>query len=103
VTQIDTAARKVQWERRFQSAMLTIAVAGVIWVVQTLANVDKGMAAILPRINTIEVQISGMYRATDARRDVADMTARIGTTEQRVERIESRLDRVEDAHRRGGR
>ena len=87
--------RRTRWERRFQSVMITLCAAGVVWVVQTLVSVDKNQAISASRLERVEIMQSGMYTARDAKRDVADMTRRIVTNEQSIIGIDSRLQRVE--------
>lgn len=93
----DRKERRVQWERRAQSVMLSLVSAAIIWGVSTLASVDRAIAGLQPRIDSLDVQIAGAYRASEARLAVDGMTARITATEQRVERVDRRLDRVETA------
>lgn len=87
--------RRTRWERRFQSVMITLCAAGVVWVVQTLLSVDKNQAISASRLERVEIMQSGMYTARDAKRDVADMTRRIETNEKSIIGIDSRLQRVE--------
>lgn len=87
--------RRTRWERRFQSVMITICAAGVVWVVQTLVSVDKNQAISASRLERVEIMQSGMYTARDAKRDVADMTRRIETNEKSIIGLDSRLQRVE--------
>lgn len=87
--------RRTRWERRFQSVMITLCAAGVVWVVQTLVSVDKNQAISASRLERVEIMQSGMYTARDAKRDVADMTRRIETNEKSIIWIDSRLQRVE--------
>lgn len=87
--------RRTRWERRFQSVMITLCAAGVMWVVQTLVSVDKNQAISASRLERVEIMQSGMYTARDAKRDVADMTRRIETNEKSIIGLDSRLQRVE--------
>jgi len=87
--------RRTRWERRFQSVMITLCAAGVVWVVQTLVSVDKNQAISASRLERVEIMQSGMYTARDAKRDVADMTRRIETNEKSIIGLDSRLQRVE--------
>ncbi len=87
--------RRTRWERRFQSVMITLCAAGVVWGVQTLVSVDKNQAISASRLERVEIMQSGMYTARDAKRDVADMTRRIETNEKSIIWIDSRLQRVE--------
>lgn len=87
--------RRTRWERRFQSVMITLCAAGVVWGVQTLVSVDKNQAISASRLERVEIMQSGMYTARDAKRDVADMTRRIETNEKSIIGLDSRLQRVE--------
>ena len=82
---------KVQRERRYQSVMLSVCAAGMLWILQTLVSLSADIAGIKPRIDALDVQLSLMYRASDARRDAADMAARMALSERRIERIEAKL------------
>lgn len=84
--------RKVQRERRYQSIMLSVCAGGMLWILQTLVSLSTDIASIKPRIDALDVQLSLMYRASDARRDIADITARMTVTERRIERLEHRLE-----------
>lgn len=97
--------RHIQWERRFQSVMVTMATAGMIWVVQTLVSVDKAVAIAVEKQGQLEISVAGMYSSDAAKRDVielndrirsvADIAARQGTAlydvQGRVRVIEDRL------------
>jgi len=91
--------RRTRWERRFQSVMITLCAAGVVWVVQTLVSVDKNQAISASRLERVEIMQSGMYTARDAKRDVADMTRRIEQNEQSIIGIDGRLKAVEGRRR----
>lgn len=91
--------RRTRWERRFQSVMITLCAAGVVWGVQTLVSVDKNQAISASRLERVEIMQSGMYTARDAKRDVADMTRRIEQNEQSIIGIDGRLKAVEGRRR----
>lgn len=82
---------RVQRERRYQSVMLSVCAAGMLWILQTLVSLSSDIAGIKPRIDALDVQLSLMYRASDARRDIADISARLSASERRIERIEVRM------------
>ena len=87
------AERKVQRERRYQSVVLSLCAAGMVWVLQALLSFSADMGRVQERIASMDMQLSLMYRASDARRDIADVSARIAASERRIERLE--LDRRE--------
>jgi hypothetical protein len=75
---------KIQRERRFQSVMLSIATAAVLWALQATIESRTDLADIKPRINAIEVNSSGI-------------NARIDSVEKRIERIDLRVHDIEGA------
>lgn len=99
----DRRERRTRWERRFQSVTLSVATAGILWAGSTLGELKVSSAVIQNRVDGLDAQMSGLYRANDAKRDVNEMKARIATTEQRVEAIEGRIASVERQHVRGAR
>lgn len=91
---------KVQRERRYQSIMLSLCAAGMVWILQTLLSFSADMGRMQERISAVDMQLSMMYRAADARRDIADVSARIAASERRIERLErDRLDRRHEGAR----
>ena len=86
----DLGEKRVQRERRYQSVLLTMCSAGMIWLLQTILSISSDIARIQPRIDALDVQMSLMYRASDARRDNDGIAARMGGLETRVERLERR-------------
>ncbi len=98
--------RRTQWERRFQSVMITLVAAGIVWGVQTLVSVDTKLAVSVQRIDQVEIVVAGMYRRDDARRDVADLRERVermaGVDDQQtaaLQDIQARVRVVEDRTR----
>ena len=98
--------RRTQWERRFQSVMITLVAAGIVWGVQTLVSVDTERAGSVQRIDQVEIVVAGMYRRDDARRDVADLRERVermaGVDDQQtaaLQDIQARVRVVEDRTR----
>ncbi len=69
--------RRIQWERRFQSVMVTLVAGAIVWGVQTLVSVDKTLTVSVQRIDQVELVVAGMYRRDDALRDVAALGARV--------------------------
>lgn len=94
--------RRTQWERRFNSVMVSIGTAGIIWLVSTVAKIDKSQATTAVRLDAIEVSAAGAYHASDAKRDVREMTDRLQYVEQRAAAIEIRVDRLEASAAAGG-
>lgn len=94
--------RAVKWERRFQSAGIALACAAIVWGVQTLANLDKSVAAITPRLDSIDLQVAGAYRASEARIAIASLQkqiehgdARDADHDHQIEQLGSRVYMLE--------
>lgn len=79
--------------------MITILVAGVIWMVNTLAGVDTETKRTSDKVQTLEVAVEGMYRSDVAKRDISVLSSQITGIERRVDDIEKRVHRVEDRGR----
>ena len=88
----DLHEKRVQRERRYQSVMLTACITLVVWMLQTMLALSNNIAAIKPRVDAIDVQLSLMYRASDARRDNSDIAARMTSLESRIDRVERRIN-----------
>lgn len=67
---------------RMQNALLSGALAMLIWIIQQLFSLGAVIADAQPRLAEIEVKVSSAYRASDARRDFADLDARIKRLER---------------------
>lgn len=78
-----------KWERHFQSVMVTLACAGIVWGVQTLTTVDK-------RVEVVGVEVS-ILQAQFARVDLAQIRADVSSQTSRIESIERRLSFIERA------
>ena len=68
---------------RMQNALLSGALAMLIWIIQQLFSLGAVIADAQPRLAEIEVKASAAYRAADARRDYAELDARL----DRLERV----------------
>lgn len=84
--------RKVQRERRYQSVVLSLCAGGMLWILQTLLSFSGDIGRIQERIGSLDTQLSLMYRASDARRDMADLNIRIANSERRIERLEQKIE-----------
>jgi chromosome segregation ATPase len=76
----DRKERHVQWERRFQSVVISLGTGAIFWAAGTLMKVDKGLDALKPHVDNLDIQIAGMYRSADAKRDVAELATKIAET-----------------------
>lgn len=98
--------RRRSFERHLHSAMLALIVAGIIWTIQTLAQVTVDIADIRPRLTSIEVQVGGMYTAREAAGDFADVERKFGelrtASQQRDQHIKDVDDRLRVVELRTG-
>jgi hypothetical protein len=99
MTASEKQERRVHWERRTQSVLLAIATGAILWALDAVLESRTDIAGIKPRIDSLDLQIGTMYRASDARRDVAEMLGRISAVEARQENIEVRVRTLESAPR----
>ncbi len=97
--------RAVKWERRFQSAGIALACAAIVWGVQTLANLDKSVAAITPRLDSIDLQVAGAYRASEARIAISGLQRQIengdrkdADHDRKLDDLDHRVDAIERRH-----
>lgn len=68
---------------RMQNALLSAAVAMLVWLLTQIMSLSTGVAALNERLPEIEIKASAAYRAADARRDYAELDARL----DRLERV----------------
>lgn len=87
-----TAVLPSRTERWVQNLMLAVIAAMCGWVLNTLGDVSEGVANLRPRMEQMEVQLALTYRASDARRDNADTSARISALESRIARLERSIE-----------
>lgn len=94
--------RRAWWMRAYQSVITTVIAAAIVWGVQTLANLDKSVASITPRLDSIDVQVSGAYRASEARIAIASLQkqiehgdARDADHDHQIEQLGSRVYMLE--------
>ena len=99
MTASEKQERIVRWERRGQSVMLAIATGAILWALQAVLESRTDIASMKPRIDNLDMQLGAMYRASDARRDVAEMLGRISAVETRTNNIEDRVRTLETAPR----
>lgn len=83
-----------KWERHFQSVMVTLACAGIVWGVQTLTTVDKRVEVVGVEVSILQAQFA---RVDLAQRDIAQIRADVSSQTSRIESIERRLSFIERA------
>ena len=67
---------------RMQNAMLSAALAMLVWLLTQIMSLSTGVAELNARLPEIEIKASAAYRAADARRDFAELDARIDRLER---------------------
>lgn len=80
-------------ELRVQNWMLGACLSIVLLILGKLFTVAEGVSKMSPRVEGLEVTVSTLYRASDARRDSAETSARMTALEQRIARLEQRIER----------
>lgn len=68
---------------KMQNALLSGALAMLVWLLTQIMSLSTGVAALNERLPEIEIKASAAYRAADARRDYAELDARL----DRLERV----------------
>lgn len=88
--------------RAYQSVITTVIAAAIVWGVQTLANLDKSVAAITLRLDSIDMQVAGAYRSSEARIAIASLQrqieqgdARDANHDRKLDELDHRVDAIE--------
>lgn len=97
--------RRAWWMRAYQSVITTVIAAVIVLGVQTLANLDKSVAAITPRLDSIDMQVAGAYRASEARvvisslqRQIEHGDAKDADHDRKLDDLDHRVDAIERRH-----
>lgn len=90
----DRRDRSRRLELRFQSVMITLATAGIIWAVQTISRVDKTADVLAVQIGYLQANAA---RADSAQRDIAEVRRDLTEVHGDIETIKVRLTQVERA------
>jgi hypothetical protein len=91
----DETTKESKWHSRVQSTLLTM-IAGVsVWALQTLFVVNAKVSEMKPRVDNIEIALSGTYTRKEAEKDQAATGARISADENRLDGIEARVRHLE--------
>lgn len=97
--------RRAWWMRAYQSVITTVIAAAIVWGVQTLANLDKSVAAITPRLDSIDLQVAGSYRSSEARIAIASLQrqldagdAKDADHDRKLDDLDHRVDAIERRH-----
>lgn len=93
--QLRKSERNVKWERRFQSVMLSLVAAAIVWGITTLINVDKTQAIVLTRLDMVEIRQAGAIERREADRYHTDLHKRLDSTDSAIVIIDGRLKVIE--------
>jgi hypothetical protein len=80
------------FERHLQTLMLAVVTGLLVWVGQTLISVDKRTAVLESKLQDATERLSLMQPASEARRDVADITRRLDAVERRLDTMQGKTD-----------
>ena len=80
-------------ERYAQNLMMALCLVFISNTLITVRDIDKGMSAVAPRIDTLEVQVALAYREADARRDLAAIRGEVAILWARLAALESAISR----------
>ena len=69
---------------KVQNALLSAALALLLWLLQQIMTVSTGVATINSRLPELEIKASAAYRTADARRDYTELDARLKRVERRA-------------------
>lgn len=84
-----------KWGGYFDRAVLAILVYGAWWMIQSTGTLLIRSSVTDTKIENLDIKIEAMYRSSDAKRDVADITRRIDFNDKRINSIESRVQELE--------
>lgn len=77
-------------EKHVQTFVLFILTGLIAWVGATLISVDKRTAVIEEKLLGVTQRLEQMQPASEARRDVADITRRLDAVERRLDALQVR-------------
>lgn len=88
MTSYERQERNRKYERRFHSVMLSLVAGGILWMLNIVVETHTSIANLSPRIQALEIQSAGAYRASDAKRDQEYIVDRFGQMDKRVSKLE---------------
>lgn len=86
---------KIDWNAIVWRVIAGVVTAAIVWMVVTISAVDKTVARMEPRLGAIEVQMSSVYRADMASRDMREMDKRLDVHDVRLNGVEARMTAIE--------
>jgi hypothetical protein len=95
--QIKTAQRerRIQWERRAQTVMLGILVAGGGYALSWVGGLIVQIPLIAQRMDVIDIKMSATYQAKDAKRDFDLVDGRLADIEKKNDAQEVKIDNLD--------
>lgn len=75
-------------ERHVQSGLLVLVMALLGWVGNSLVSLGRSVAVIETQMGSFGAQIAGMYRTSDAQRDMADVGRQLDEIRRRTDKLE---------------
>lgn len=91
MTDAEQRDRRRSIERHAHSVVLGFVSLLLTYAVSLLVKNTTDISEIRARNEAMSIELSAMYRASDARRDMADVGRRLDNVEHRVDRIEDVL------------
>ena len=86
---------KPHWARYTEIALLSMVNIGAGCILKISFDGAAHIEAIQTKVNDTASAVAIMYRASDAARDVADISKRIAGNEKRIDLLDNRLDDVQ--------
>lgn len=87
--------RRRSIERHIHTALLTIVVGTVGYIAKLGIDSTTQISAIRTKVEDTAHDVAVMYRASDAARDVAEITHRIDMNEKRIDVLDARMNDVQ--------
>jgi hypothetical protein len=87
--------RRVYWERRLQSVLISGGMFMLLWWIPTGVEALRKLDRIDERTEMNTVAISGAYSADDAAKDVRAINSRIDATSREIEELGQRMAAIE--------
>lgn len=87
--------RRVYWERRLQSVLISGGMCMLLWWIPTGVEALRKLDRIDERTEMNTVAISGAYSSDDAAKDVRAINSRIDATSREIEELGQRMAAIE--------
>ena len=87
--------RRVYWERRLQSVLISGGMCMLLWWIPTGVDALRKLDRIDERTQMNTIAISGAYSSDDAAKDVRAINSRIDATSREIEELGQRMAAIE--------